>query len=642
MRAARENSAAPEGESLDARPNTAAEPDDGAGPVAADPDGAGSEDTATPPEQTSPEHSWPRRAAARYITGLSTSGIAFGVLFAWASLTPSLIPRVWIVQGAFTGLALISGYGVGIVIGWVLELIGLTELVTPLVRRIMRWTIGFLTIVGTVIMLIVGSGWQNEVRALLDMPDGARWPFIGVPIIALVLALIILQIARSLRWLSLKITGLISRILPPRFSRLIAVLLVGWFAWSIFSGVLWNAMLDGLDRTFAVVNDSYDKGVLPPEGVERSGSPDSSVTWESLGLQGRRFVTGGPTVEQIEMFHDARPEVEADAEPQDDGETREPIRAYAGLDGRSDFNAIAADVVRELDRTDAWDRDVLVVATTTGTGWVDSSMSDALELMHDGDTAIAAMQYSNLPSWLSFVGDQTTPPAAGKALFEAVYAAWDEQPEESRPKLIVFGISLGSFGTQGAFSGVQDMESRTDGALLVGTPGFTSTWRDVTNRRDPGSFEHAPVYQEGRSLRFMTGPPGSSGDPMQLPGEWEEPRIVYAQHASDGVTWWSPDLLITKPDWLDEERGRDVHPQMTWYPIVTFWQLTSDLFFAADEAVPMGRGHHFKLEYSDALAMIVPPQGWADADTALLRTAIAGRADVEEPELEPTPVEAPE
>ncbi len=616
MRTARNTSAASAAE-------TAATGDSGDVPIAAD-DTAADEDVAT-------HHSWFRRTTARYITGLNTSGIVFGVLFAWASMTPSLIPRDWIVQGAFTGLALISGYGVGIIIGWVLELIGITELVTPLIRRIMRWIIGFCTLGGTAVVLVLSSGWQNEVRALLDMPDAARWPFIGVPVIALLLALIILQIARALRWVSLKITAVISRLLPPRFSRLLAVLIVGWFAYSIFSGVLWNAVIDGLDRTFAVVNDSYDDDVEAPQGAERSGSPESNASWESLGLQGRRFVAGGPSVEQITMFRDARVETESESGPSADGEILEPIRAYAGLDGRSDFNAIADDVVRELDRTNAWDRDVLVVATTTGTGWVDSSMSDALELMHNGNTAIAAMQYSNLPSWLSFVGDQSTPPIAGKALFEAVYAEWVNQPEDSRPKLIVFGISLGSFGTQGAFSGVQDMATRTDGALLVGTPGFTSTWKDVTFRRDPGSFEHAPVYQDGRTLRFMTGPPGSSGDPLQLSGEWEGPRIVYAQHASDGVTWWSPDLLLKKPDWLGEERGRDVHPGVTWYPIVTFWQLTADLFFSADEDIPMGHGHHFKLEYGNAFAMIVPPEGWSDADTALLRSAIAGRADVDEP-----------
>lgn len=608
--------------------------------TAQDTEPAPTEPSAPEPRETGPRteaRSWPRRAFANYVTGLDTSGIFFAVLFAWASLTPSLLPRGWIVQGALTGLCLVSGYAVGLFIGWILEMIGLAELVTPLVRRLMRWVIGALTIIGTLIMLFFSSGWQNEIRVLFDMPLAARWPFIGVPFIALILAAVILQIARALRWVSLKITAFISRKLPPRFSRLLAVLIVGWLAISVFSGFLWNSILDRLDEGFALVSVSYDDGVDPPQGEERSGSPDSFSSWDSLGLQGRRFVTGGPTVEQIEAFQAARPGAPSgDTDPHDPPLVREPIRAYAGLDGRSDLHAIAADVVRELDRTNAWDRDVLVVATATGTGWVDSSMSDALELMHSGNTAIAAMQYSNLPSWLSFIGDQSTPPAAGRALFEAVYAKWNEQPVETRPKLILFGISLGAFGTEGAFSGVQDMAGRTDGALLVGSPGFAPMWRDITNRRDPGSLERAPIYQDGRTIRFMTGPAGVDGDPLSLDGEWEEPRIVFAQHASDGVTWWSTSLMWSQPDWLKEPRGRDVHPGTRWFPIVSFWQVTADLFFSASEEIPMGHGHRFELEYSDGLAMVAPPNGWDADDTALLRTAIASRGDLVEPAPEPS------
>ena len=586
--------------------------------------------TEPPPEP--PHRSWLRRKAGHYVERLNTAGILFAVLLAWASLTPSLLPRVWAIQGVFTGLCLISGYGIGIVVGWILEIAGLTEMVTPLFRRIMRASICAATILGTVVGLYLSSGWQNEVRVLLDMPPAARWPFIGVPVVALILAWIILTIARTLRWVSLKITALIALKLPPRLSRLIAVVIVGWFVVSIASGFLWNSILDGLNGAFSIINASFDDDVAAPTHAERSGSPASYASWESLGLQGRRFVAGGASIEQLAGFHTARITNDTEAvlaHPEtavgDVSEVREPIRVYAGLDGRSDLDEIAADVVRELDRTNAWDRKVLVVATTTGTGWVDSSMSDALELMHGGDTAIAAMQYSNLPSWLSFIGDQSTPPAAGRALFEAVYEAWSVQPEATRPKLIVFGISLGAFGTQGAFRSAQDIAARTDGALLVGSPGFAPMWRDITDRRDPGSFEHAPVYQDGRTVRFMTGPAGSDGDPAELSGPWKAPRIIFAQHASDGVTWWSPSLLWSQPDWLTEERGRDVHPNMRWFPVVTFWQLTSDLFFSAADDVPMGHGHHYELEYSDGLALIVPPEDWDDEDTQFLRTVIANR-----------------
>src|SRR5690606_37390016 len=113
-------------------------------------------------------------------------------------------------------------------------------------------------------------------------------------------------------------------------------------------------------------------------------------------------------------------------------EAKMPIRVYAGLDSTEggELDDVAALVVTELDRTNAWAREVLVVTTTTGTGWVDPAMSESIELMHAGDTAIAAMQYSFLPSWVSFVADRATPPEAGKALFEAVYAAWSERPKD--------------------------------------------------------------------------------------------------------------------------------------------------------------------------------------------------------------------
>lgn len=37
--------------------------------------------------------------------------------------------------------------------------------------------------------------------------------------------------------------------------------------------------------------------------------------------------------------------------------------------------------MQELDRTGAWDRDVVAVATTTGTGWVDEHAALPLEYL---------------------------------------------------------------------------------------------------------------------------------------------------------------------------------------------------------------------------------------------------------------------
>ena len=51
-------------------------------------------------------------------------------------------------------------------------------------------------------------------------------------------------------------------------------------------------------------------------------------------------------------------------------------------------------------------REVLVVATSTGTGWIDPDASEALEMMYQGDSAIVSMQYSYLPSWISTLLDK--------------------------------------------------------------------------------------------------------------------------------------------------------------------------------------------------------------------------------------------
>lgn len=79
------------------------------------------------------------------------------------------------------------------------------------------------------------------------------------------------------------------------------------------------------------------------------------------------------------------------------------------------------------------------MATTTGTGWINEAEASSLEYMYNGNTAIVSMQYSFLPSWISFLVDQENARQAGQALFEAVDALVRALPEADRPKLVVFG-----------------------------------------------------------------------------------------------------------------------------------------------------------------------------------------------------------
>ena len=158
----------------------------------------------------------------------------------------------------------------------------------------------------------------------------------------------------------------------------------------------------------------------------------------------------------------------------------EPIRAYAGLNSADDIKATAKMAAQELKRTGGLNREVVAVATTTGTGWINEAEASALEYMYNGNTAIVSMQYSFLPSWLSFLVDKENARQAGQALFEAVDEMVRAMPEDKRPKLVVFGESLGSFGGETPFLSLNNLIARTDGALFSG-PTFNNTiWTDLT------------------------------------------------------------------------------------------------------------------------------------------------------------------
>ena len=531
------------------------------------------------------------------------------------SLTPSLIPRSWLYQGVITGICLAAGYGLGVLLEWLVVKVGFRMRWNPRVSRIAWWVLAGATAVLVPLFIVLGVGWQNQIRVLFGMETTGSAHGLSVLLIALIVALLLLQISRGLRRIVQWLITLIVRVVPKPVARLMSVVVVSVLLLFLVNGVLWTGALHLVNNAYSAANATIDPTLQRPTQAERSGSPASNETWESLGAAGREFVAGGPTLDQLRAFAAAGSAV-------DPATVEVPVRVYAGLNPDGDLDATAANVVAELDRTHAWDRSILVVATTTGTGWIDPGISYSLELMHGGDSAIAAMQYSYLPSWISFIGDRSTPPAAGKALFEAVYSRWSELPENSRPRLIAYGISLGSFGAQGAFSGVQDIAARADGALFVGTPSFTPLAAELTDERDPGSLQRQPVLDDGRQVRW--GEQVTNGiDLWQLGNNWAPPRVIYVQHASDGVVWWSPSLLWSRPDWLAEPRGPDVLGAVQWYPVVTFWQLTADLFVAGGADIPQGHGHNYRPEYADALAALWAPDGWTAADTDRLKTTVS-------------------
>ncbi|MCC2336693.1 alpha/beta hydrolase [Cellulomonas wangsupingiae] len=578
--------------------------------------------TTAPPGGDGPREGAPRLVArvaaraARWWARFSPAGLVGALVLFAAALGPSLMPRSPVYQGAIAGVCAAIGYAVGTFAGWGARRIGLRAPWPPARRVLVHRVTAALALLVVAAALLVDADWQARSRGLLDMGPAAPARPLQVVALAVALGLLLVLLARALRATALAVARLAGRLLPPVPARLVAVVVVGVAAYLVLDGTVVAGLRHVLTTTYAALDEETFPGDEQPTDPERSGSPASLAAWDSLGREGRRFVAGGPDVDELARFSAATGL---------EREVREPVRVYAGLDTDADLDQVAALVVAELDRTDAWDRSVLVVTTTTGTGWVDPASAAAVELLWGGDTAVAAMQYSYLPSWVSFVGDRATPPAAGRALFEAVYARWSQLPPDDRPALYPSGISLGSFGSQGAFASLSDVAARTSGAVWAGTPGFTPLWSELTSDRDAGSREVYPVLDGGRTVRWGRTLPDDSASLADGDAEWRHPRVVYLQHPSDGVTWWSPDLVLDRPDWLREPRGADVLPDVSWFPVATFFRVVIDLFVAGE--APPGHGHTFVGEYADAWAAVAPPPGWTPTATALLHTALDAPQD---------------
>lgn len=539
-----------------------------------------------------------RRAATAYAHRISFAGLVFGTVFLWLSTTPSLLPRGPLFQGVVSGGAAAVGYCLGVFIAW---------LIRYMLSRPQRWSspkrnywiaLAVVSVIGTVVMLYWYSRWQTEIRNLMGV-ENLSWTAYPIIVVFAVLVCALLMVigqawASLVRWLVRQL----NKIAPPRVAAVAGLLVVALLTVFILNGVVAKYSMKALNSSFATANDEVRPNTAPPTSGLRSGGPGSLVTWESLGREGRVIVSGGPDVTMLSDFN---------KQP-----AMEPVRSFVGLGSGDNLRANAQLAADELVRAGGLKRKVIAVGSTTGSGWLNKVTIDSLEYMYNGDVATVAMQYSYLPSWISFIVDKERARQAGAALFEAVDAKVRELPEAERPKLVVFGESLGSFGAEAAFGTVPTVTARTDGALLSG-PTFSNTlWNDATAGRDRGSPQWLPIYNNGRQVRFIA----EKKDLARPDAPWDFSRMVYLQHASDPIAWWSPELILREPDWLKEARGRDVIAATHWIPFVTFLQVSADMAVSVD--VPDGHGHNYQSAIPYAWSRILQPPGWTDEKTEQL------------------------
>ena len=567
--------------------------------------------------------------------GLSFLGVIAALAMYAVSVSPSLMARSWAWHAVASGILVACGYVAGVVVQNVAQLVirltGLTISASEPVELGFRIGIGALFALWWLYAVIQSYRRARKAAALVNMPGETFGEYLLGTAGAVVVSWMLLRIVGALNGLCWMLIASLDAHMPRLAAIVVSMVILFAIMFFLTSKVILRGGIGFFRRKAEQLNMRTARGIYQPVVPERSASPASSVTWESVGGQGRVFLGRGPSRLDVAQVCG--------------GVAMEPIRVYSGMPtGGSGIEQAAATVVAELHRTGAFDRAVILIAASTGSGWVDEWQVQPLEFLTRGNCATASLQYSYVPSALNWLTGLEPAQEASAALFAAVRAELDLMDEADRPALFVCGESLGAFASQSVFESFEDVLARVDGALWVGTPAFTPMHAALTAARHKGSPEVAPVVNNGRRVRFVNEPSDLRTDlyGREL-GPWGFPRVVYAQHPSDPVVWWTNKLIWTQPDWLRERAGRDVSLNVEFTRFATYIQVLADLPVAG--TAPGGHGHTYHEELIPLWRGIlgfdrlfdeapVHPRlaaldgGWVD-DAMLERIGIVVRANLE-------------
>lgn len=420
------------------------------------------------------------------------------------SLGPGLLPRTPSAQGMLTALLVLVALGVAALVRMLLRLTrfgGFTS-------RWGRASAAVVAVLAVSTAMGYAEHWQNELRSAMGVAGigpayWGQWALWTAGI-----AGVVLMVCRGARWVVRRLGR--ARSVVAGVALLVAL-----------QAIVVPAVVDWRRSAYAASNSFVDPELVQPESPSRSGSPVSMASWPSLGAQGRRFVAGSPA---------------------------RTARIYVGLNSAVDLDTRVALAIRELERTGGLYRGNIVVTVPTGSGWIDGDAARGLDERFGGDVALVGLQYSDAPSWVTFLFGRRAAEDSARALFEAVEQRISALPHP--PKLYIYGQSLGALGGSSVFADDADQDRRTCGALWAGPPA--------------GQAHHG--------------------------------RATVLANASDPVVHWSPALLWRAPD-LTGTRPDAPVPQ--WLPVISFLQTSVDLLGALD--APPGHGHRYGTDQGTAM-----------------------------------------
>ncbi|WP_312798138.1 alpha/beta-hydrolase N-terminal domain-containing protein, partial [Tianweitania sp.] len=266
----------------------------------------------------------------------SVPALCLGTVFFAASLTPSLLPRDFLVQGLLSGVAFSVGYAIAMLLKWLGLYLGLHKGVHRRHAFRVKIVITMIAVAVGAVFLWQASAWQNSVRLLMGLePVASVRPF-AVGGIALVVALVLTTLGWLFRIAFFTIAQRLKRHLPRRLSYLIALVLAFWLFWFLGNGLLASAVFRVMDASYQQFDALIEDSVGHPTDPLKTGSSASLLEWDHLGRTGRQAIAAGPNKADIEAFTGAS--------------ALEPLRVYVGVESAETIEDRAQLALEELKR----------------------------------------------------------------------------------------------------------------------------------------------------------------------------------------------------------------------------------------------------------------------------------------------------
>jgi len=457
---------------------------------------------------------------------------------------------------------------------------------------------------------LVTSVVVERLRQQKNQPEHATDPAAASPAAGLAagmgIVLVLSGVAAGEAWVARQLGSVGGRALPGseifwrRASHGALLTVVG-----IATHALWGRAMRGIEAGTTKFDPAFDESAAGRwTNSLISGDPDSLVSWSTLGREGRRhaisFVRPAPLTDTPATIRgEAWPELSIRTVMQEDARAS-PIQVFVGLDNASTPAARVELALAELDRTDAWSRSLLMLISPTGTGYINYVATACVQYLTRGDVASVTLQYSKRPSPLS-LGKVKDAREQNRLLWLRIFERVRAMPPQRRPKVVLFGESLGALTSQEVLIGWGTLGLQAlgiDRALWIGTPEVSRWMHEVLG-------EPRPDVDKSLVARV--------NDYEQYCDLGEEQkklvRYVLLSHDNDGVTRFGPSLINRRPAWLGPERPRHrqiagrsprgIPSSMKWRLVTTFYQSLIDMKNAQIPGAYRAWAHDYRPDLPD-------------------------------------------